>query len=92
MDRQVNIYQIAKESGVSVSTVSRVLNGGTHVSPKSMEKVKAVIDKYQYTPSAVARAMANQHTKTIGVLMPDITNPYFSALFLEIGRSAGGIR
>lgn len=88
MDRQVNIYQIAKESGVSVSTVSRVLNGGTHVSPKSMEKVKAVIDKYQYTPSAVARAMASQHTKTIGVLMPDITNPYFSALFLEIERYA----
>lgn len=88
MDRQVNIYQIAKESGVSVSTVSRVINGGTHVSAKSLEKVNKVIEKYQYTPSAVARAMANQHTKTIGVLMPDITNPYFSALFLEIERYA----
>ncbi len=88
MDKQVNIYQIAKESGVSVSTVSRVLNGGMHVSQRSLDKVNKVIEKYQYTPSAVARAMASHYTKTIGVLMPDITNPYFSALFLEIERYA----
>lgn len=88
MDKQVTIYQIAKESGVSVSTVSRVLNGGEHVSPKTLDKVNQVIEKYHFSPNAVARAMANHHTRTIGVMMPDITNPYFSALFLEIERYA----
>lgn len=88
MDKQITIYQIADESGVSVSTVSRVLNGGEHVSSKSLEKVKRVIEKYNYSPNAIARAMTNHHTKTIGVMLPDITNPYFSALFLEIERYA----
>lgn len=88
MDKPVTIYQIAEESGVAVSTVSRVLNGGEHVSKKTMEKVTRVIEKYNFSPNAVARAMSNHHTQTIGVLMPDITNPYFSALFLEIERYA----
>lgn len=88
MNKQVTIYQIAKESGVSVSTVSRVLNGGEHVSPRTLEKVRQIIDKYNFSPNAVARAMANHHTQTIGVVMPDISNPYFSALFLEIERCA----
>ena len=88
MDKQVTIYQIAKESGVSVSTVSRVLNGGEHVSQNKLERVQEVIEKYHFLPNAVARAMANRQTKTIGVVMPDITNPYFSALFLEIERYA----
>lgn len=88
MEKQVTIYQIAEECGVAVSTVSRVLNGGEHVSKKTMDKVTRVIEKYNFSPNAVARAMSNRKTGTIGVLMPDITNPYFSALFLEIERYA----
>ena len=88
MEKQITIYQIAKESGVSVSTVSRVLNGGKNVAPGTLERVNQVIGKYHFSPSAVARAMAGQHTGTIGMMMPDITNPYFSALFLEIERYA----
>lgn len=88
MEKQVTIYQIAEECGVAVSTVSRVLNGGEHVSKKTMDKVTRVIEKYNFSPNALARAMSNRKTGTIGVLMPDITNPYFSALFLEIERYA----
>lgn len=88
MKKNVTIYDIAKESGVSVSTVSRVLNKSPLVSDRSMERVRAVIDKYQFEPSAVARAMSQNYTKTLGVLVTDIANPYFSALFLEIQRYA----
>ena len=82
MKKAVNIYQIAKESGVSVSTVSRVLNNNPHVSERTLEKVRNVIDKYHFSPSAVARAMSTSQTNTFGVITPDISNPYFSALFL----------
>lgn len=88
MNKNVTIYQIAKESGVSVSTVSRVLNNSPHVSPKSLEKVRRVIDKYNFSPSTLARAMISNRTETLGVILPDITNPYFSSLFLEIQRYA----
>jgi len=86
--KNVTIYDIARESGLSVSTVSRVLNNNPHVSERALERVRAVIEKYQYSPSAVARAMSSNHTNTFGVLAWDIANPYFSALFLEIERYA----
>lgn len=88
MKKDVTIYQIADESGVSVSTVSRILNNSPHVSQKSLDRVNAVINKYNFTPSSLARAMTSNKTGTLGVVMPDITNPYFSALFLEIQRYA----
>lgn len=85
--KNVTIYTIAEESGASPATVSRVLNG-LHVSKKSYDRVKPVIDKYQFVPNQLARAMINNRTQTLGVIMPDITNPYFSALFLEIQKYA----
>ncbi|MDR1569465.1 MAG: LacI family transcriptional regulator [Oscillospiraceae bacterium] len=86
MDVKTTIYDIAKESGVSVTTVSRVLNNNPLVSDNTRRKVLDVVDKHQYTPNSIARAMTSKQTKTIGVILPDISNPYFSALFLEIER------
>ncbi len=88
MKKNVTIYDIAKESGVSVSTVSRVINNNPHISAKTLKRVQEVINKHHFSPSAVARAMSINKTKTIGVITPDIANPYFSSLFLEIERSA----
>lgn len=88
MKRTVTIYDIAKESGVSVSTVSRVLNNSPNVSPRTLERVKEIIGKYDYSPSTLARAMTINQTHMLGVVMPDISNPYFSMLFLEIQRHA----
>lgn len=88
MKKQITIYDIAAESGVSVATVSRVLNGNPNVSKRTLEKVNLAIKKHQYSPSSVARAMANHNTNTIGVIVPDIANPYFSSLFIEIQRYA----
>lgn len=86
MKENITIYEIAKESGVSVSTVSRVLNDSPRVSDKTRAAVMRVIEARHFSPNAIARAMTRQTTRSIGVVLPDITNPYFSALFLEIQR------
>ena len=82
--KKITIYEIAKLSGVSVSTVSRVLNNSPYVSAKTQAHVTDIIEKYHFSPSTVARAMISNHTQTLGVIISDITNPYFSELYLEM--------
>jgi LacI family transcriptional regulator len=84
LKKNITITEIAKKSGVSVSTVSRVLNNSPSVSPQKRERIQQIIDEYNYTPSVFARGMVNHQTKNIGVILPDITNPYFASLFLQI--------
>ncbi|MCI9665033.1 MAG: LacI family transcriptional regulator [Lachnospiraceae bacterium] len=86
--KKLTIYEIADLSGVSVSTVSRVLNDSPYVSAKTKAHVTDIIEKYHFSPSSVARAMISNHTQTLGVIISDITNPYFSELYLEIQRYA----
>lgn len=88
MDRNITIVQIAEESGVSIATVSRVLNGTVPVSPKTKARVEAVIEKYHYSPNPLAQGLIRHQTKTLAMIVPDITNPYFSTLFCEIERIA----
>ncbi|WP_268913204.1 catabolite control protein A [Lentilactobacillus sp. SPB1-3] len=81
MDKQtVTIYDVAREANVSMATVSRVVNGNNNVKPATRKKVLDVIDKLDYRPNAVARGLASKKTTTVGVIMPDVTNLYFSAL------------
>lgn len=88
MNRNVTIVQIARESGVSIATVSRVLNGTAPVSEATRSRVNEVIQRYHYTPNAFARSLINQQSMTIGIIMPDISNPYFSAMFSEFEHAA----
>lgn len=86
--KEITIYEIAELSGVSVSTVSRVLNKSPYVSAKTQAHVEEIIKQYNYSPSTLARALTSSHTQTLGVIISDITNPYFSSLYLEIQRYA----
>lgn len=88
MKRPVTIVQIARESGVSISTVSRVMNGTAPVSEATRARVNEVIQRHHYTPNAFARSLINRQSMTIGIIMPDITNPYFSAMFSEFEHAA----
>jgi LacI family transcriptional regulator/LacI family purine nucleotide synthesis repressor/LacI family repressor for deo operon, udp, cdd, tsx, nupC, and nupG len=81
MKRNITIYEIAKEAGVSVSTVSRVLTGNANVSEKRMKKVMDVIEKYDYHPNSIARSLSNKKSHTIGIILPDITHPFYSQIF-----------
>lgn len=88
MNKHITIKQIAEESNVSISTVSRVLNGNAPVAPEKRKRVEDIIQKYDFTPNAAARTLISRQSMTLGIVMPDITNPYFAALFLEIERCA----
>ena len=78
--RRVTIDDVAKLAGVSYQTVSRVINNKPNVSIATRQRVQKVIDETGYRPSPIARSLATARTATIGLVVPDISNPYFSAI------------
>lgn len=74
------IYDVAKRAGVSAMTVSRVINGRRDVRPETKEKVLKAIEELGYVPNSLARSFVLQKTKTIGLVITDITNPFFTTL------------
>lgn len=90
MEREnVSIYRIAREAGVSPATVSRVLTQNANVSEEKKKKVEDLILRYNFSPNAMARGLTNSQSKMIGVLIPDIRNPFYAGLAVECERSAG---
>jgi DNA-binding LacI/PurR family transcriptional regulator len=75
--KSASIYDVARESGVSVFTVSAVVNNKSHVGKGLRERVEAAIRKLNYRPNLLARSLAKQKTHTIGMIVPDIGNPFF---------------
>lgn len=86
--KKVTIYDIAKEANVSITMVSRVLNKSGPVKKEKEERILEVIKKYNYVPNALARGLIKKETKLIGVIMPDISNPFFLQIYLEIEKKA----
>ena len=81
MEKQtITIYDVAREANVSMATVSRVVNGNPNVKPATRKKVLEVIDRLDYRPNAVARGLASKKTTTVGVIIPDVSNMFFSSL------------
>lgn len=81
---RVTIADVAREAGVSTMTVSRVINNKGEITPATRERVEGVIERLAYRPSAVARSLSTNRTQTLGLVVPDITNPFFP----EIVRGA----
>ena len=71
----MNIYDIAAEAGVSISTVSRVMNKKGNVNPEMKRRIEEVLKKYDYKPSAIARGMVSKTMKTIAILTVDFGFP-----------------
>ncbi len=80
MARRITMADVAREAGVSLMTVSRVVNGKGELSPETRERVRRVIEVLAYRPSGIARSLATRQTNTIGLVVPDIANPYFSSM------------
>lgn len=76
----ITIYDVAREANVSMATVSRVVNGNPNVKPATRKKVSEVIERLGYRPNAVARGLASKKTTTVGVIIPDISSPFFAEL------------
>jgi DNA-binding LacI/PurR family transcriptional regulator len=78
--RHPTLVDIAALANVAPMTVSRVINGSGYVSVKMREKVQRVIDKLEYHPNALARGLKSQRSHVIGILVPDILNPFAAEL------------
>lgn len=75
-----NIRDVAKKSGVSVATVSRFINQKGYVSKEAKEVIGRAIKELDYKPNLVARSLSTKQTKLIGLIVPDIMNPFFPEL------------
>src|ERR1700751_249937 len=75
--KAASISDVARESGVSIFTVSAVINNKSHVGKNLRERVEDAIRKLNYRPNLIARSLIKQKTQTIGMIVPDIVNPFF---------------
>lgn len=82
----LTINDIAKKAGVSRSTVSRVLNNSGYVSEKTRKAVEKVIKEYEYLPSTAARNLSRKDSNTIGVVIPEADNEFFSEILKGISQ------
>jgi LacI family transcriptional regulator len=73
----ITIKDIAKKAGVSYATVSRAIGNKYGVKPETREKIEAVARQLGYTPNGIARGLVSKQTNTIGLIIPDINNPFF---------------
>src|ERR1700676_4928299 len=73
------LSEVARKAGVGNTTVSRVINGGHRVSPKTLAHVRRVIEAMGYRPNQAARVLKGDRTKTIGLIIPSIADPFFSS-------------
>ena len=88
----LTIYDISEKAGVSIATVSRVLNGSTKVKESTRKKIMDIIDEYGYTPNSSARAMGLKSMQTIGILCADSSDIFLAkaVYFLEQNLQAAG--
>lgn len=82
------LKDVAKETGLTVSTVSRVLNNRGYISEETRKNVYEAMKKLNYQPNEVARSLSKQKTNTIGVIVPHIRHPYFAELISNLENEA----
>jgi LacI family transcriptional regulator len=83
---KLTIKEVAMEVGVSTATISRVLNNNGYVSEEVREKVLNAIERLNYQPNSIARSLKQEKSRSIGLVLPDMTNPYFMLIARQIQR------
>lgn len=83
-EKKISMIDIAKLAGVSVATVSRVLNQNGRYSVETEAKIMALVEKYDYTVNLNAKSLRTSKTHSIGVIVPDITNEFFAKIIRSI--------
>lgn len=82
------LKDVAEASGLTVGTVSRVLNNRGYISPKTREKVYQVMKELNYQPNETARILAKQKSNIIGIVLPNVEHPYFAKILGCLEREA----
>ena len=78
MPQRVTLSDVAREANVSMMTVSRVVNNRDGISPETRQRVLQFVEQLGYRPSSIARGLVTNHTGTLGLVVPDNANPFFS--------------
>ena len=78
------IYEVSALAGVSLATVSRVINNSGKVTEKTRQKVLSAIKEHDYTPNSMAQSLASRRSNSVGVLIPELYGPYFGGLLSSI--------
>ncbi|GAA2425030.1 LacI family DNA-binding transcriptional regulator [Actinomadura vinacea] len=86
---RVTISEVAERAGVSTATVSRVLSGRGQVSAEMRRRVQHAADALGYQVNSIARALRNSRTDTVGMVVPSITNPFFTSLVESVEHALG---
>jgi len=84
LSRRVTMSDVAREAGVSLMTVSRAINAKGEINPQTRARVLRVAEEMGYRPSNIARGLATRRTHTLGLVIPDVANPFFS----DVARGA----
>lgn len=85
------IYSVAERAGVSIASVSRVLQGSTAVSDKTRQRVLAAAEELRYVPLAAARSLAVRHHEAHGLVLPELSGPYYSELLMGFESRAADL-
>ncbi len=87
----ITIYSVAEAAGVSIASVSRVLQGSTKVSDTTRAKVMDAVDRLNYMPLAAARSLAVRHHEALGLVLPELRGPYYSELLMGFEQAAADL-
>lgn len=91
-NKEITIKDVAKQANVSVATVSRVLNGRDRVSDSTRKKIRKIIEELNFVPSTMATSMVKKKTNMLSVVVPDIQNPFYTAVIggmVEVANKDG---
>lgn len=80
------IYEVSKLAGVSLATVSRVINDSGKVTPKTREKVQAAIAELGYIPNSMAQSLASKRSNSVGILIPELHGPFFGVMLSSLEK------
>jgi len=80
LTKRATMAEVARETGVSLQTVSRAINNKGEIAEETKRRVLVVAERLNFRPSAIARSLATKRTKAVGLIVPDIANPFFSQI------------
>jgi len=78
--RRITIKDVAREAGVSPQTVSRAINNKGEIRPQTRQRILRIAERLGYRPNSVARSLATKRTRNIGLVVPDVSNPFFAGI------------
>jgi LacI family transcriptional regulator len=90
MARRITIKDVAREAGVSPQTVSRAINDKGEIRPETQERILRIAERLGYRPNSIARSLATRRSRNVGLVVPDVSNPFFASVARGIEDAAHG--